>query len=170
MTSHPSLETASEILRESRNPALRSLLEYWISIHPGDRLPARRHFDPLAVKQALPSLVLTDVERDPYRFKVRLMGTAVVSAMGKDLTGRYLDEAWPDAQDQPLIVDRIEVARSGQPSYRYGLTPTKFRLDFAPIERIYLPLAVDGERVDMILSMMIYLARDGGSGAAAEGA
>ena len=51
------------------------------------------------------------------------------------------------------------VVRSGLPNYRYGLSPTRFRLDFAPIERIFLPLATNGEQVDVILSMVIYLAR-----------
>lgn len=161
MAEHPSLAKAGDILREVRNPALRSLLRYWVSIHPGDRLPSRQDFDPLDVLQALPNLVLTDVERDPLRFKVRLMGTAVVAAMGRDLTGHFLDEAWPESVDQPVIAHRIEVVRSGLPNYRYGLTPTRFRLDFAPIERIFLPFATDGEQVDVILSMMIYLAHAG---------
>ncbi len=169
MSSHPSIEKTREILDVARSPALRRLLEYWVSIHPADRLPGRQHFDPLQVRQYLPNVVLTDVERDPFRFRIRLMGTAVVTAIGRDFTGLYMDEAWPDARDQPLIADRVEVAEHGLPNYRYGVTPTRFRLDFAPIERVYLPLASDGRCVDMILSMMIYLAQAGEPDPAAGG-
>ena len=31
---------------------------------------------------------------------------------------------------------------------------------FAPIERVYLPFAGDGERADMILGMVVYLMPD----------
>lgn len=32
-----------------------------------------------------------------------------------------------------------------------------FRLDFAPMERVYLPFASDGERVDLIVAGLVYL-------------
>lgn len=158
MREHPSIARIREILTVARDGDLRALLEYWLSIHPADRLPARRDFDPLEVPKALPRLVLTEVERDPYRFKVRLMGTAVAAAIGADFTGSYLDDVWPDAENQPLHLHRVEVAETGLPNYRYGFSPTPFRLDFAPVERIYLPLAGDGATVDMILAMAIHLA------------
>jgi hypothetical protein len=169
MSRHPGLDAVESILRNARNPELRGLLEYWVAIHPGDRLPSRQDFDPLKVRKALPNIVLTDVERDPYRFRIRLMGTAVVAAMQRDFTGRYLDEVWPDAQNQLLVRHRVEVAETGLPNYRYGLSPTPFRLGFAPLERAFLPLAEDGERVDMILSMVAYMERSGGSDAPAIG-
>jgi len=164
MNRHPGLDSVEGILRKARNPELRGLLAYWVSIHPEDRLPARRDFDPLKVRKALPNIVLTDVERDPYRFRIRLMGTAVVAAMQRDFTGRYLDEVWPDARNQLLVRHRVEVAETGLPNYRYGLSPTPFRLGFAPLERVFLPLAEDGERVDMILSMIAYMERSGEPG------
>ena len=129
-------------------------------MHPGTGLPGRRHLKTLDVPQALPNLVLTDVERDPYRFRVRLMGTAVVAAFGEDYTGRYLDEALPGLEKSFGIRHRVEVAESGLPNYRYGRSNLSFRLDFASIERVYLPFAGDGERVDMILGMVVYLMPD----------
>lgn len=159
MTEHDSKTRAIEILETVRAAPLRALLDYWISIHPGHALPGRRDFDPIAVPAALGNLVLTQVERDPYRFRVRLMGTAVVAAMGADFTGRYLDEALPGVQDTLIHKDRVAVAESGLPSYHFGRSSTPFRLDFAPIERIYLPLAADGTTVDQILAMTIYAAR-----------
>ena len=154
---HPSLRRAREFRDIARTGPLRELLACWIRIHPGDRLPARAAFDPLDVPGILPHLVLTDVVRDPYRFRVRVMGTAVVAAMGSDFTGKYLDEVFPDAGEQLLVRHRIEVAESGLPSYRYGKSSTPFRLDFAALERVFLPLASDGSEVDVILSAVVYL-------------
>ena len=159
MGEHPGVTRAREILAGARNRDLRRLLEYWLAIHPADRLPARGDFDPVEVPAALPWLVLTDVERDPYRFRVRLMGTAVVAAFGRDFTGRYLSEMLTDHEIDYSYLHRIEVAETGLPNYRYGDPRMAFKLDFGPIERIYLPFATDGETVDMILGMTLYLAR-----------
>lgn len=157
MYEHPSLLHAREIRGQAQTAAVRELLSHWIAIHPGDRIPARADFDPLSVPRVLPSLVLTDVERDPYRFRVRVMGTAVVEAMGEDFTGRYLDEVWPNADEQLLVRHRVEVVESGLPNYRYGVSPTSFRLDFAALERVFLPFAANGEDVDVILSAIVYM-------------
>ncbi|MEQ8589440.1 MAG: PAS domain-containing protein [Thalassobaculaceae bacterium] len=157
MSTHPSLVGAEDFLKRAQSDAVRDVLAYWISIHPGDRLPARADFDPLDIPKSLPSLVLTDVERNPYRFRVRLMGMGVVDAIGRDFTGSYLDEVWPNAEDQLLIRHRIEVVETGLPSYRYGRSPTQFRLDFAALERVFIPFAASGRDVDVILSAVTYL-------------
>lgn len=162
MAEHPSIARAREIAGMARNQGLRDLVSYWLSVHPGECLPGRKHFDPLDVPQALPHLVLTDVERDPFRFRIRLMGTAVVSAFGRDFTGLYVDESMPGIDRSLAVQHRIEVVETGLPSYRYGTTSVPFRLDFAPLERVYLPLAADGERVDMILGMAVYLGQERG--------
>ncbi|WP_193181199.1 PAS domain-containing protein [Nisaea sediminum] len=157
MDEHPSLQRARDLRDRAQAAEVRELLSYWIAIHPGDRIPARAAFDPTRVPLLLPNLVLTDVERDPYRFRVRLMGTGIVEAMGGDFTGRYLDEVWEDAGNQLLVRDRVEVAETGLPNYRYGLSPTPFKLDFAALERAFLPFAANGKDVDMILSVIVYM-------------
>lgn len=159
MVEHPSLASAAEILKVVSDPALRDLLAYWMAIHPRTVLPSRGHFDPVDVPRALPNIVLTEVERDPYRFRVRLMGTEVVRAFGRDFTGRLLDDVIPDFETSFGCLHRIEVAETGMPNYRHGHSSMAFRLDFAPIERIHLPLASDGATVDVILSMTMYIAR-----------
>lgn len=158
MDTNASFARAGEILRIAGNEALRDVLRYWLEIHPRDRLPARADFDPVRVPRALRNVALTDVERDPWRFRVRLMGTAVVQAFGRDFTGRYLHEAIEGFEGSHIQRHRIEVAETGLPSYRHGFGTIPFKLDFAPIERIYLPFADDGRTVDVILSMTIYMA------------
>lgn len=159
MDEHPSVARGAGILATIRDGAMRDLMRYWLRIHPGTQLPARRDFDPAAVPHALRSISLTDVERDPWRFRLRLMGTSVVEAFGRDFTGRYLHEALEGFEQSYPYAHRVEVAERGMPSYWHGYGTLPFRLDFAPIERIYLPFAADGARVDVILGMTVYLAR-----------
>ena len=158
MVEHPSVQRARDVIEAARDPALRRLVSYWLAIHPGSHLPGRQHFDPIDVPWALRNLVLTDVERDPFRFRVRLMGTAVVAAFGADYTGAYLDASIANFERSFGHVHRVEAVESALPNYRFGDPSLVFKLDFAPVERVHLPLATDGERIDMLLSMTIYTA------------
>ena len=63
-----------------------------VSAEGRGELPGRGAFDPLEMPELLPNLTLFDVERVPLRFRIRLVGTAIVAAMGKDTTGFYLDQ------------------------------------------------------------------------------
>lgn len=159
MGEHPSVARATQILQTASNGGLREVVRYWLEVHPRDRLPTRADFDPVQVPQALRNIALTDVERDPLRFRVRLMGTEVVQAFGRDFTGGYLDEAIPGFEGSVVQRQRIEVAVTGLPGHYHGYGSVPFKLDFAPIERVYLPFAEDGRTVDMILSMTIYMAK-----------
>jgi hypothetical protein len=156
MKQHASVQAAREIGTRTRDPSIRALIDYWLQIHPGDRLPGRRHLDPADIPELLPGIVLTDIERDPFRIRFRLVGTKVGEAFGEEFTGRYLDEAVPDWETSFIYLHRKVVAETGMPHYWYGPASVRFRLDYAPIERIYLPLAGDGETVDMILAMTVY--------------
>ena len=157
MTEQPSVTKAKCILGAVADGLIRELVSYWLRIHPGDGLPGRQNFDPVDVPRLLPHLLLTDVHGPPYRFRARVVGTAVVEAIGKDFTGAYLDEALPGFADTSGAADRVDVVETGLPSYRCGLATMPFPLDFAPIERVYLPFASDGRKVDLILAGMVYL-------------
>jgi hypothetical protein len=152
-----SREAARAIVAKGCDERIVSLIDYWLKIQPADRLPGRDHFDPLDVPGLLPNLVLVDVERDPYRFRCRLMGTTVVKAFRNDLTGRYLDEALDGFQESNAHRFRVQVAETWMPGYYKGPTTSSFALDFTDLEYIHLPLASDGEFVDMVLSAFFYL-------------
>lgn len=120
------------------------------------RLPGRQDIDPLDLKGLLRWIWLLDVERTPsLRFRFRLLGTAHVQAMGRDVTGRYLDEAFPEINNSASLEDYVSVARSGKASYRYGAAQYHVP-EYRMIERLMLPLAGDGETVDMILAITVY--------------
>lgn len=156
VTATVSIAAGREVEARARAKPVRDLVRYWISLHHGDGLPARRDFEPLDVPSLLSSLVLTDIERDPFRIRFRLVGTRVVEAFDGDFTGHYYDEVIPDWRETYGYRHRRLVAETGLPSYRTGPSSMNFRYDFAPIERIHLPLADDGRQVDMILSLTVY--------------
>lgn len=146
-----------QLLQEAQSEGTRALIDNWLSIHPKDRLPGRRHFDPLAVPRVLKSIVLTEVERDPYRFRVRVLGTAVADAFGRDFTGKYLDEVFKGHDASLSHSLRVQTVETALPHLRPAVPGTFQGMDIAPLEGIHLPLAADGTTVDYVLSMFVYV-------------
>ena len=153
---------AEALLEFPLHPKIRQFVEYWLSIKPGELLPGRRHFDPMAIPALLSNLWLVDVEREPrLRFRYRLIGTSVARAFAQDSTGRYLDEAHPEFAKSQIRAYLSEVAERRLASWRTG-RPVFFALqDFLKVERVYLPAARDGATIDMIFALTIFLNRHG---------
>jgi len=155
-----SMAEMRRLLPSIENPKIVEVAEYWMSIHPDDRLPSRSDFDPVEIPQLLPHLVLVDVETDPLRFLIRVQGTEVSRAMKRELRGRYLDECFENFENTYPYIDRKRVVETAQPVHRLGKPSLPFSMDFVPIERLHLPLSTDGETVDKILSMFLYEQRN----------
>jgi len=130
---------------------LTRLHQYW-SAKRGDR-PAPRRADidpPLDIPDLLPILTLIEVLRDPLQFRLRLVGTGVVQALGRDGTGRFVDESLYGS-DAPAIVATyrrmIEEVRPFQRRSRLTWNGTAWQV----LDAIELPLIDDDGRVRMIL-------------------
>ena len=135
---------------------VRGILDYWLSIHPKDRLPSRQDMDPISIPKLLPYIVMTDVESDPFRLKFRLLGTVISNAFAKNLTGLYFEEAFENYQDSEGYQQRKLVAETKEPLHFFGKGKLRYNLDFTSIEWVLLPLSDDGENVDIILSTISY--------------
>jgi len=154
--------TASEFDTAEWHPNLRKMLAYWRSIHPPVGLPGRRHLDALAIpKELLPGVWLLDVQREPFRLRYRLVGTEIIQAIGREVTGQWLDEAHPHITDDADFFARYRRSiETGEPSQRRGRARLWINRDYREVENIILPLASDGRTVDMLL-LYTYLHRAG---------
>lgn len=137
----------SEQIEDAR---LRAVFSYWQDKAGGRPMPARTDIDPAELKPYLPNLALIDVEGDPPRYRYRLVGTELTSILGRELRGRHVDE-------MPLLHRRFALAAYDK--LLHERMPTYARIDtFIPFlfsvryERLLLPLAPDGERVNMVLA------------------
>jgi hypothetical protein len=137
-------------------PNVRRLYDYWRAIHPSGALPGRQHFDPSALPDLLPGIWLLDVYRDPFRLKYRLAGSEIVAAIGREVTGMWIEEAHPHVgYDQPALQRYLHVVLAKRPSWRTGTPNFWSHRNFSRIENLLLPLAKDGETVDMIMAYTI---------------
>lgn len=134
------------------DPDLVRFFDYWASLCGGRAMPSRRDLDPLQIPPTyLPDLMLIDVRREPLRLKYRLIGTHIVTASGKDRTGRFFDEV-AFFKLHPAVMEQFEaVAASGRPLYSLEPFTNFVNGTTYEVDRLILPLSGDGERVDMLV-------------------
>jgi len=147
----------TEVLPPDCDRRLRQFHEYWLSIAPGGgRLPGRQHFDPLHIPALLPWVWLLDIHRNPLRFRYRVTGTEHRRVSGRDATGQWMHELHPNFESFASYPEFIALADRAVPSYRRGQPVFPISDDVREIERLMLPLARDGQGVDMLLAITIY--------------
>ena len=143
-----------ELPPAASEPEIVELYEYWRSKSPPGKLPGRQHSDPAAFSpRLLPHILLADVERTPDgpRFRLRVAGTSVVEMIGRDMTGRYFDEVAPADRTGLVIAALRTIVETGEPVFLESQLTVPSR-DFIWVKRLGLPLARDGETVDMVLA------------------
>jgi len=131
--------------------AHEELFAYWASLRRGPRLPARRDLDPAGIKRLLPTVSLIDViSREPLDYRIRLAGTALYGVYGREITGRSLSEVYASSAADYWRAELGRVVRERRPSA--GVHNLAWRgASHLSILWLRLPLASDGEQVDMIL-------------------
>jgi len=135
---------------------IRQLAIYWDGLRPDGSLPGRQHFDPTNFPSFLANIWLIDVQREPMRFRFRLVGTRVAEFLGRDPTGLWIDEAYPSFPGSAIEDDFVACASAGEPRWRRGPPFMEAGKDYAQVERIALPLATNGHDTDMILCLSLY--------------
>lgn len=66
------------MLDRIQSDVLRQLFQYWDEKRGDRRAPSRDDIDPAEILEVLPNVCLIDIEADPRRYRVRLMGTELV--------------------------------------------------------------------------------------------
>jgi len=137
------------------------VLAYWDSIRPApDRLPGRQHLEPSDLSEVLRWVWLVDVQREPLRFRYRLVGTGHREVIGADLTGKWIDEVFPDFTLMRGYPEFVAVTQ-GEVSYCRRAPEIRVGKKYVEMERLLLPLARDGVSVDMMLGFTLYTRADG---------
>jgi PAS domain len=148
-------------LGDADPPAVHSrfidMIDYLKAVAPSGRLPGRRNIDPCDFASVLRLINLVDVERAEaaVQFRFRLVGGGQIHAAGRDITGQVVEDAV-----LPDFVGRItgnmkKVLVTQLPVFDRFPMPFPDR-QFIDSQRMYYPLAADGETVDMILTLNGY--------------
>ncbi|MBL8806768.1 MAG: PAS domain-containing protein [Rhodospirillales bacterium] len=121
------------------------------------KLPGRADIDPMCFRPNLNLVNLVDVvhEDGRVRFRFRLVGTTQTEMAEREITGRFVEDAVLPAYVARINSNMRAVVENGMPVYDRFPMPHPER-EFLDSERVYFPLASDGETVDMILIACAY--------------
>jgi hypothetical protein len=136
------------------HPRLDGFLRYWESKRRDRRLPARADIDPAELKPFLGYIFMLDVVGEPKRFRYRLIGTKIVDHVGRDSTGKFQEEAYSPEQAAENNAMYRWICDNRKPLRNFGAINWVGR-DFYKYEIANLPLAADGETVNIILGCMM---------------
>jgi hypothetical protein len=144
-------------------PEIVALYDYWRSKAPADGLlPGRRHIDPIEIPKLLPHVWLVDVVDDPRRFRVRLLGTTLVDTGTPLRVGDFIVDRLLPEQRADTLAEFESVVQSREPLWYRGPLNLRHGTYVHEVERIFLPLAADGRRVDMLLCLSLIRRVDNG--------
>lgn len=153
LSSPPTLITDPDLGFE--NDLQSRLLAMWRDRCTGHRLPARRDFDVLELKEYMGWLCVVEVLPGGEDLIYRLVGTGVVDRMGRDITGKRVSEVLPPA----ALRIHQHLMRHPQPLRTYGEIGWVGR-EFILHETLLLPLADDGKTVDRFFLLITYGTKD----------
>jgi len=120
-------------------------------------MPRRADIDPTEIPKLLPDVMLVDVLLQG-RYRYRLIGTANAVAHGMNATGRYLDEVLLGPQYKAHVIalyDECVGARRALYSECLFMAPGR-RAPERHTKVLFMPLAADGETVNMVFVMQVF--------------
>lgn len=158
---------AGKIPIEGLSPKLATLFRYWRARFHGERPPSRADIDPIEIARIqpdlLPHLWLMDVQRNPLRFRCRLVGGAVIEAGSPFRAGDMLgpDDGSLDWTSRSLFRNLVTLCENRSWNYRCGTPTLPHARHVNVVERLSLPLCDETGEVAQIFSATLYSWQDG---------
>ncbi|MBU0726233.1 MAG: PAS domain-containing protein [Alphaproteobacteria bacterium] len=146
--------------QEMPDERLRGLFAYWQSRGSADRLPGRRDIDPIDIPRLLPNIMLLDIEPPgPRRYRFRLFGTEMAKLAGRDATGLYTEDILPQLYIDYVLFLNASVIQHRRAIYSETLYHDEGKATNSLTYRLLMPLASNGQDVDMILACQYFQRR-----------
>jgi hypothetical protein len=136
------------------SPMLAQVVRAWRAARDGTPYPRRIELDAKTMGPAAHIVSILEVSRDPIRFKYRLHGAGTSRWVGFNLTGKFLDDQ-PDKMWVKAAADHLsKVVAKGLPSYQrhFNLAVGDRTING---EALVLPMATDGQRIDLLASVLV---------------
>jgi hypothetical protein len=137
---------------EISSPMVHALFLYWQRKRAGRLAPMRADIEPGDIKRLLPFVCLSEVTKDPFDVRFRLVGTSLVEATGYDFTGRRLREM-PLTTNEDVWIGHYKRIVSEQRPF-YGRYRAEFGAELVrSVDHGAFPLSTDGTAIDRIIEV-----------------
>lgn len=139
------------------HPVPKAGAKVWTRICQDNKLPRRQDLDPASMPaKLLPHIVLIDIENDPgRRYRWRLLGTHFTTVLGRDSTGKYVDDVLPEDKYHEFVLPFTWVIEKRRPLRIWGNTGHAGK-DWLQFESFLAPLVDDDNNVNMLFSAAMY--------------
>lgn len=143
---------------ELKHPTLAFLRDYWISKRQGSRLPSRADIKPGEIREHLSWICMLDVVEGGADFRYRLIGTMITEYFFWNPTGKTVSEAFATqpARLRDAILGVCRCAMEARAPLRVFGNAGWAAKGIEECEGLYLPLASDGETVDVLLHAFVF--------------
>ncbi|MEZ5831571.1 MAG: hypothetical protein R3D05_10350 [Dongiaceae bacterium] len=101
---------------ELNSEIVRAVVEYWLSKRVGNAPPDAGSFDPLDVPRLLPHVMLKDVQRDPWDFRYRVVGSTVREHSRDNWTGKWMSQVEGQGEGSTVFSVMRWVSEQGRPA------------------------------------------------------
>lgn len=141
------------------HPSYDKLLGLWREKSEGRPMPRRSQFTPRDLKDLLRNILIFErIERNPSRFRWRLVGTNITEITGYNMTGKTIEESVP-AEHLPRWIECGDlILDGGQPLRFLGRVHISGR-EYLDAENLFVPLANDNDEPTFIMGLCNYTPR-----------
>lgn len=142
---------------DTTDPMILEMHDLWQCKRAGRRTPRREDFDPIEMPHLLANLFLYDVlHEDPLAFRFRLVGTAIVAALGRDPTGKRFEEIDSGARLERFLEETRSVALTFRHAHARSRDAGWIDRSVVKYERLLLPLNDTGSHAGMIMGLAVF--------------
>lgn len=161
MAEYPGRWAAGALLPDP-NPQIVRVLETWKAASAGRSFPPAGALGPGELKSVLPDVHIYTVSPEAPRYSVRLIGTRMTEYIGRNLSGRPVDEIQPENLRRAIsgLLGAVETART----WLHLMAPRAIALpngEHKALESIWLPCADDGETINRVIAVSLLSAQAG---------
>ncbi|MBT6116385.1 MAG: PAS domain-containing protein [Rhodospirillaceae bacterium] len=137
-------------------PRLQEVFDYWTALRGERFAPRPEEIRPEGFAPSiLPFVVLTDVLREPFDLRFRLVGTAIVDAHGIELTGTSVADLRPREYADLIWRQYLDLLRERAP-HVFGIETLGSEERWSRQVVFRAPLSSDGEAIDSVLAVDIH--------------
>ncbi len=134
---------------------LKAFFAYWTARAAGRIGPSRADIEPRDMAALLPHVHLYDVVGGGSAFRVRVLGTAIVTVLGGDQTGRLLSDADADLPARRSIAIMRRIVEDRIPLIVTAPRIASIKPTVMSVEALWAPLSQDGANVSQVLACSI---------------
>lgn len=139
------------------HPIIDHAIRFWRDKRGTRLAPARGEIGLQESKAFLPHLQIFELIDGGPDYRVRLMGTAIVKALGEDSTGKTFDRSSPHPVVRRVLSAIEWVLMHREPLRTFTPHTAAEGRDFLAHETVFLPLSSDGRAIDMIAIVGVFL-------------